>query len=298
LAAPQLLVAAPASPALTAAPHLAAVYDLILAAQFDSADAELRRACPPAPQEACQVLAAASLWWRALIDPDDRSGDRALTDAASAAIASTSAWTRREPGRGEAWFYLAGAYAPLVQLRLLRGHRLAAARDGKKIKDALDQSLRLDPSIEDAYFGIGLYHYYADVAPVYARMLRWMLLLPGGDRAAGLREMQRARDRGAILGREADFQLHLVYLWYEHDARRALDILEALDRRYPSNPLFLERIADVHDKYFHDPRASADAYRTLIARAQRERIYDARGAEARARRGLAIEMQAIDRKNF
>jgi len=37
---------------LTAAPRLAAIYDSILAAQFDGAEAKLSAACPPGPVEA------------------------------------------------------------------------------------------------------------------------------------------------------------------------------------------------------------------------------------------------------
>src|SRR5204862_3750258 len=139
-----------------------------------------------------------------------------LNARAAAAIAASEAWTSREPQRGEAWFYLAGAHAPLVQWRALRGQWLAAAREGGKIKTALERALALDPTLTDAYFGIGLYHYYADVAPAALKMLRWLLLLPGGDRDQGLREMLQARDGGALLRGEADYQLHWIYLWYEH----------------------------------------------------------------------------------
>jgi hypothetical protein len=68
---------------------------------------------------------------------------------------------------------------------VLRRERLSAARDGKRIKEALERALTLDPRLQEAYFGIGLYHYYADVAPTAAKMLRWLLLLPGGDKAQG-----------------------------------------------------------------------------------------------------------------
>ena len=48
----------------------------------------------------------------------------------------------------------------------------------------------------DAHFGIGIYQYYADVAPAAAKLLRWLLLLPGGDRVKGLqRDRQDARER-------------------------------------------------------------------------------------------------------
>ena len=48
-----------------------------------------------------------------------------------------------------------------------------------------------------------------------------------------------------LLRGEADYQLHLIYLWYEQKPARALELLEGLDARYPTNPLFLQRIAEV-----------------------------------------------------
>jgi tetratricopeptide (TPR) repeat protein len=286
--------ASPVAASLTESARLAAVYDAILDARFDRIETQLKAACPPAPREACQALTAEAVWWQILIHPESRLLDGRLNDVAAAAIAANDAWTRREPERGEAWFYLAGSYGPLVQWRILRGERLAAAREGKKIKDALERALRLDPTLNDAYFGIGLYRYYADVAPASAKLLRWLLLLPGGDRAAGLGAMIRARAHGELLTGEADYQLHQIYLWYEHRPRDALGLLQALDARYPANPLFLQRIAETQDLYLHDARASAHAWQALLDRAQGGRVYGARIAEVRARLGLASALSAMN----
>ena len=162
-----------------------------------------------------------SLWWQIQLDPKNRVHDDQFRSKSDAVIAAIEAWTEREPKRGEAWFYLGGAYGARAQWRVLREERIAAARDGKRIKNALEQALALDPSLNDAYFGIGLYHYYADVAPAAFRMLRWVLLLPGGDRLEGMREMLRARSEGQLLQSEADYQLHLIYLWYEKQPANA-----------------------------------------------------------------------------
>src|SRR5436190_4140251 len=113
LAAILLLLASPAGAALTGAGKLAAVYDLILDAQFDRADAELTSTCPPAPPEACKALEAVSLWWRIQTDPDNRARDALLNDRARAAVKASDAWTSRDPKNAEAWFYLAASYAPL-----------------------------------------------------------------------------------------------------------------------------------------------------------------------------------------
>ena len=290
-----VLCTSPAHAALTGAAQLAAVYDTILDARLEQVDARLKQACPPAPEGACQALRVVSLWWQIQINPESRLMDRQFTDLAASAITANEAWTRREPQRAEAWFYLAGAYAPRVQWRVLRGERLGAARDGKKIKDALERALRLDPTLNDAYFGIGLYHYYADVAPAAAKILRWLLLLPGGDRARGLREMLQARDKGELLRGEADFQLQIVYLWYEHKTADALSLLERLDVRYPHNPLFLQLVAEIRDVYLHDHLASAAAWQTLLARALAGKVHSARTTEIRARLGLASELSAMNR---
>jgi tetratricopeptide (TPR) repeat protein len=291
-----LVCICPVQAALTETSRLAAVYDTILAARFDQVDAELKQACPPAPAEACAALGVVSIWWQILLDPESRQLDARLNEQAAAAVRASTAWTKREPQRAEAWFYLAGAYAPLVQWRVLRAERLAAARDAKKIKDALERALALDPGLDDAHFGIGAYHYYAAVAPTAAKILRWLLFLPGGDRVRGLQEMLQARQSGVLLRGEADYQLHLIFLWYEQKSAQALEILERLDARYPTNPLFQRRIAEVQDDYFHDRRASEAAWQTLIDRARAGRVDNAPRAESRAHIGLArLRERAGDR---
>jgi tetratricopeptide (TPR) repeat protein len=288
-----LLVAAPARAGLTEGPRLAAVYDTILQARFDAADAQLTQTCPPAPLPACKALRAMAVWWRILLDPQDRRMDRTFNDLVDAAIDASEDWTEREPQRAEAWFYLAGSLAPRIQWRVARGERLAAARDGSRVKSALERSLQLDPTLDDAYFGIGLYHYYAGVVPTAAKVLQWLLFLPGGDRTKGMQEMLRAREHGQLLKGEADYQLHLIYLWYEHKPAEALELLKGLEERYPANPLFLQRIAEVQHEYVHDEPASAAAWRKLLQRARSGEVSVPRLAETYARLGLATELDAM-----
>jgi tetratricopeptide (TPR) repeat protein len=288
LCAAVTLSAAPRTPGdLRGVDGLARAYDSILAARFDQVSAELLRACGPAPREACEVLDATALWWRIQLDPASLALDPAFSTAVDAAIAANEAWTEREPERAEAWFYLGGAYAARVQWRVLRGEKLAAARDGKRILEALERALELDPGLDDAYFGMGMYKYYADVAPTAAKMLRFLLLLPGGDRTVGLAEMQRARARGKLLRGEADYQLSIIYLWYERDTAGAIQLLESLHDQYPGNPLFPAQIAQIQDAYQHDVTASLTTWRTLLASARAQRSNAPVLAEAQSRIEIA-----------
>lgn len=283
----------PAGQGLTQVSALARVYHDILDARFEQAEQLLRQGCGGAPPIACDILGTVWIWWHIQMDPADTSLDARMRASVDQAVAAADAWTRREPGRGEAWFYLGAAYAVRVQFRAIRNERLAAARDGKRIKDALERALALDPSISDAYFGIGLYHYYADIAPTAFKILRFLLLLPGGNRAQGLAEMVRARDRGELLRGEADFQLHLLYLWYENQPERALALLRELHATYPHNPLFLARIAEVEDVYFHDPAASLAGYEALLQEARARRVGVPEIAEVWAQMGIGSQLDAL-----
>ena len=284
---------APAPRELRGVDGLVRAYDFILDARFDQVEPELRKACGPAPREACDVLAATALWWRIQLDPDSTALDQEFSTLVDRAIAATEAWAERAPTSAEAWFYMGGAYAARVQWRVLRDERLSAARDGKRILQALEESIRLDPTLDDAYFGMGMYKYYADVAPAAARMLRFLLLLPGGDRKVGLEQMRRARARGRLLQGEADYQLSIVYLWYENQTPGAINLLQALNEQYPGNPLFLAQIAHIQDTYQHDITASLATWRTLLAAAREQRANLPTLAETQARLGIARMLENL-----
>jgi tetratricopeptide (TPR) repeat protein len=280
-------------PGLSGGAQLARAYDAIFDARFDALPGLLADTCPPAPAEGCQLLEVVSLLWQIQLDPHNPSRDSAFRTRADAAVRALESWTKREPARAEAWFYLGGAYGARAQWRVLRNETFAAAQDGKRIKDALERALALDPDLHDAWFGIGLYHYYADVAPAAAKMLRFLLLLPGGDRVEGLREMLRARSAGQLLHSEADYQLHLIYLWYEKQVPRALDLLRALRDRHPRNPHFPQLIAEIEDTYVKDHAASLRTWQSLLDAARDGRVELAAMTEARARLGVALQLYRL-----
>jgi len=278
---------------LTSPAPLVTTYELILDARFEEAGRQLTQACPPAPQPACEILGAVADYWKMLLDPEQTSGDAALTKRIDASIASAETWVAREPARAEAWFYLGGAYGTRVLLRGHRGQHLSAARDGSRIHDSLQRSIALDRSIGDAYFGLGLYHYYAAIAPRVARILRALMFLPAGDRAGGLKEMEQTRSQGLLLRGEADYQLHLIYLWYERQPMTALHLIEGLRARYPHNPVFYLRLAQVQADYFSNHAAALQTYRMLLDAARSSRIAAPAISEMDARLGMAREMDAL-----
>ena len=158
------------------------------AARFDAAPHGHARACPPAPREACQALATVG----AVVADSARSGQprarrAARTGGRRRAIASAEpldeARAADAPKRGST---SPASYAPLVAVA--GPARRAAARPratASEIKDALERALALDPTLHDAYFGIGLYHYYADVAPAALKVAALAAAAAGRRSRAG-----------------------------------------------------------------------------------------------------------------
>ena len=278
---------------ITAAPLVAKAYDSILDAAFERAAVETVAACGPAPRVACRGLEALNLWWQIQLDPDSRALDAAFSARVEAAISEAEQLTKAEPDRAEAWFYLGAAYGARAQWRVLRVERLAAARDGKRIKESLERALALDPAMHDAEFGLGMYRYYADVAPAALKFLRWLLFLPGGDRVDGLRQVERAATEGVLVRGEAQYQIHVLDLWYENKSREALVRVRGLQVRYPHNPLFRQIEAEIQDVYFHDHTESLKASEQLLALAASRQVHRADLAEVRARLNMATQLAAL-----
>jgi tetratricopeptide (TPR) repeat protein len=105
--------------------------------------------------------------------------------------------------------------------------------------------------------------------------------------------MLEARNSGQLLRSEADYQLHVLYLWYEHEPLRALELITGLRGRHPRNPHFPQVIAEINDAYLHDDTASLRAWQDMLDAAREKRLNVPSMAEARARLGIATQLERL-----
>ena len=166
-------------------------------------DAELRRACGPAPPEACEVLDR----HRALVaDPSrSRKPRRWTTSSRPPSIARSPAPKRGRTARPT--MPRRGSTRAAPTRRACSGACCArkssppraTARASSWRSSARSSSI---PRSRTRTSASACTSYYADVAPAAAKFLRFLLLLPGGDRKEGLEQMLRARKpRPAAAGR-------------------------------------------------------------------------------------------------
>jgi hypothetical protein len=225
---------------------------------------QIQKADPESPLG--YLLEADANWWKIyltegnLIDPDVFE---AFSEAATPydadfgrldelAIRKAEARLNAHQDEARSYFYEGLAYGLRAQLEALRDHVLATARAGKKLRNLSLAALKLDPNLEDAWFGVGLYNYFVDTLPTYVRMLRFLILLPGGDRLEGLRQMQQAMEKGQLVTSAARFHLAKNYSRsIDRQYARSLELLRQMQQEYPHNPLWNLLVGSVELRMGH-----------------------------------------------
>lgn len=157
-----------------------------------------------------------------------------------------------------AHLYAGMGEALAARLYGLRDERLATARAGVRARQHFLRALQLDPSLADAYTGLGLYNYYVDTLSPLVKVLRVFLGIPGGNKRQGIQQLRLAMARGHLTAVEARFYLAKNLRTYDHQYAEARTILAPLAERYPSNLVFQLLLANLDVELGHRSQAATE----------------------------------------
>lgn len=219
---------------------------------------------------------------RALEDDFERRIDVLINDA--------EARYGRSKQDDEALFYLGNAYILRAVYRVDHDKGTwGAARDGARAKGLADTYIKRHPEHGDAYFMLGTYNYYSEIAPSFIKFLRPLLFLPAGDRAGGIRQLERAYAQGNFFAAQAGMRLVDIYGSLEGRPSDGVRIGEQLARKYPDNSAIRFQLANLYlGPAVEDPAKAAAQYDVVIAAESRRStprpaLYQAQFALASAR---------------
>jgi|SRR5882724_5737002 len=259
-------------------PAAVTVMDQIYSGDLGSAIEGSRRLQQEQPEHPLgYLLEGEALWWRiwctsaefryGMTYPRHRAklaADQHYLDLA--AKATSLADTRiASHDSAEMQFYAGMGDALLARIYGLRGENRSGARAGVRARGRLLRAIALDPNLADAYMGLGLYNYYADTLSATARVLRFFMGIPGGNKQEGIQQMQRAIAQGVLTPPEARFYLAINLHNYEQKYELALKIAGPLAEKYPSNPIFQLIQGDLYAKLGRKESA-AECYRAAATR--------------------------------
>jgi hypothetical protein len=214
-----------------------------------SAARDIERADPQSPVGF--LLEGEAEWWRS------------YCEACETKWGQFDAWHRGKKPEDDAYFALADKAIDLARTQIAKSDtadmhvyaglgfalkaRLYSLRDEKRNiahagvagRAEFLRALQLDPDMADATAGVGLYNYYIDTLSAIARMLRFFMGLPGGNRQEGIRQMRVGIEHGAFMSVDSRFYLARNLRTYDERYEDALAVVEPLVAQYPHNPVFL-----------------------------------------------------------
>jgi len=138
----------------------------------------------------------------------------------------------------DAKFYLGAIYGNLGRYYIMNSSWLKAYWYGSEGKDLLEEIVESHPDYYNAYLGLGIYHYYADILPGVIKVLSYILGIKG-DKQKGLRELKLAINKGTFVKSEAQFFLAMTYMYFEYNYLKARNLWAELGKGHPDNTFFI-----------------------------------------------------------
>ena len=256
-----------------------AILDHIYSGRLDLALPEARQMQRQSPDQPLgYLLEAEALWWKIwctsaefkygmtmLRHREKLAADQHYLDLTAKASALAEAELKKHES-GEMHLYAGMAEALSSRLYGLRWENCLAAKTGVRAREHFVRALALDPTLADANMGLGLYDYYVDTLSTMARVLRFVMGIPGGSKTEGIELLHRAIRDGQLTPSLARFYLAINLHNYEQRYEEALQIIGPLAEKYPQNPIFQLVKGDLYAKLGRKPQALATYQAAAAAR--------------------------------
>ena len=259
---------------------------------------QIRKADPQSPLG--YLFEADATWWTIylttgnLVDPDVFDVARSSTspydshfeDMVNAAIRKANARVHAHQDEARNYLYEGMAYGLKGRFYGLRDNDLPTARAGKKMRALLLTALKMDPSLEDAYLGLGIYNYFVDTLPTIVKMLKFLIGLPAGGRELGLEQLRRATDKGDLVRDEAKFYLAKDFSRRsEAEFDESLELFQQLAHAYPDNMLWTLLSGSLEIRLGRAEQGE-DLYREALAKTARTKSEVGQALHREARKAL------------
>ena len=264
---------------LSLPPNTDAILDHIYSGKREQALSEIHQLQQRFPTHPLPyLLEAETEWWRIWCASaeykygmtmarrhEKTASDQPYLELASEAYALAEA-SLRENDSGEMHLYAGMADALAARLYGLRFDTRATARSGVRAREHFLKALAKDPSLADAYTGLGLYNYYVDTLSAVARIVRFFMGVPGGSKEEGMRQLNRGIREGQLTPAVARFYLALNLENYDQRYQDALQAITPLAEKYAKNPVYLLVQGDLYAKLGRKALAES-SYRAALAAA-------------------------------
>jgi len=183
-------------------------------------------------------------------------------------IKGAERFKKKNPNDPNAYMGIGALYGLRALFAMRNRSWVTAYFSGRKAIKNLEYSLELDPTYYDAYFGLGIYQYFAGTLPSVVKVLAKIVAIKG-DPDQGVAQLHLAREKATFTSDSAKLILIEVQNTRGskfYDPQKSLEFIRELRAKFPNNPLmrYVEVICLYETGQYDQVTAQANEFLRLI----------------------------------
>lgn len=183
-------------------------------------------------------------------------------------IAGIKRWIKANPQDSNGYMGIGALYGLRALFNMRNRNWITSYFAGRKAISNLEKSLKLDPTYYDAYFGLGIYEYFAGTLPSVIKVLAKIVAIKGNP-DEGVKFLNLAREKAHFTSDSA--KLILIEVQNTRGSKfyapeKSLEYIRQLRAKFPKNPLmhYVEIICLYETKNYDEVSAQARQFLELI----------------------------------
>ena len=183
-------------------------------------------------------------------------------------IAGIKRWIKKHPNDSNGYMGIGALYGLRALFNMRNRNWVTSYFAGRKAISNLEKSLKLDPTYYDAFFGLGIYEYYAGTLPSVIKILARIVAIKG-DPQEGVAFLNTAREKAHFTSDSAKLILIEVQNTRQspfYAPEKSLEYIRQLRAKFPQNPLmhYVEIICLYETKNYEQVTAQGNRFLELI----------------------------------
>lgn len=240
---------------------------------FDTADKNIQKVFAEYPDHPFAHFGNAMIAWSRYEYEYELSDDKqrkVFEQILDDSITGIKRWIKKNPDDSNAYMGIGALYGLRAMFTMRNRSWITAYFSGRKAIKNLEKSLEIDPTYYDAYFGLGIYQYYAGTLPSVIKVLAKIVAIKG-DPDEGVKQLNLAREKAHFTSDSA--KLILIEIQNTRGSKyynpeKSLQYIRELRAKYPKNPLmhYVEVICLYETGDYDDVTVQAGRFLELIGK--------------------------------
>ena len=209
---------------------------------FDVAEQNIQKVFAAYPDHPFAHFGNAMIAWSRYeyeFEKSDEKQQKVFEQILDDSISGIKRWLKKYPQDPNGYMGIGALYGLRAMFNMRNRNWITAYFAGRKAIANLEKSLALDPTYYDAYFGLGIYQYYAGTLPAVIKILAKIVAIKGNP-DEGVKQLNLAREKAVFTADSSKLiliEIQNVRGGKYYAPEKSLEYIRQLRAKYPKNPL-------------------------------------------------------------